>query len=159
MTKSSTTQYLICKYGLYILGLILLTVGVLNLVEVEFKEFDTTNVGSIILGLALIILNLAIMDRFRIAHLDEFDLYFPGKQPLKFKWTEVKNINRIPFVTPPIYSVTFKNNDLKIIFNSESSFGYAEIEINGFFKSFDLSEMGSLIEKMKKDHKIQSNIF
>lgn len=71
------------------------------------------------------------------------------------EWKEVTKIKRIPFITPPVYSLKTRQFDDPIYFPSGSSQNYFSISIGGFQFIYDTSEMGKHIRKMKKVYNIR----
>jgi hypothetical protein len=101
---------------------------------------------SFLIGCALFIFFLLLKDKFVILELTGQKIKIKkGKTTIETSWIDVESISQIQFVQPPIYRLTLKNMDGYILFNTNAFYA----SFNGF--TTDLSDMGSLIKKKKKE--------
>jgi hypothetical protein len=118
-------------------------------VEINGETGSVDLISTVIFGLfglIAILVCFAIKDKFAIVELKNQTLIIrQNGVEMIVNWLDVTSISQIQFVQPPLYKLTTKGNDESIWFNTEPKF----ISINGF--TSDLSEMGELIKKKKRE--------
>ena len=105
-----------------------------------------TSIIFVFLGLVAILIFFAIKDKFAIVELKNQTVTIKQNGDERtVNWLDVVSISQIQFVQPPLYKLKIKDSEETIWFNTEPKY----ISINGF--TSDISEMGDLIKKKKKE--------
>ena len=154
MYKSNNIGFYGIKYFPLVCGIILLILGFWIIIdptfevtvnEVKRKAILTDCIVPFSFAVALFILHFTLGQRvvkMTVTNSSlEFD--FKGKRITK-SWKEVETIKKYRLVAPPLYSVSFEDDDKSYFFNS----GYFFITTPFFV--FDLSEMGNFIKERRK---------
>jgi hypothetical protein len=97
-----------------------------------------------LVGLLIILLGILIVDKLVIVEMDNQTIKVKkDDKVIEVKWLDVKSINMIPTVTPPLYKLRLNNYDDYFLFNT-SHWGFQ-------FMMFiwDFSDMGELIREKK----------
>jgi len=152
--ESNRTYHYFFKYSLLGVGILLTISAIASWVVPESmtingqpgtQDISTTMIFGLIGVLAFLFFFL-IKDKFAIVEL--------GNQTIKIKhngqdksvsWLDVEEIKLMQFVYPPLYRLKTRDSDDTVWFNTEPSY----LSVNGFIS--DLSEMGDLIKKKKKE--------
>ncbi|MFD2033939.1 hypothetical protein ACFSKL_04000 [Belliella marina] len=99
-----------------------------------------------LIGVAMILIFLTIKDKFVMARLGSQTVTLKKSDwELKTNWMEVESISLIQFVYPPLYKIKVKGSEETYWFNTESQF----MKFGGVIN--DLSEMGNLVKKKKRE--------
>jgi len=149
--ESNRTYFHIFKYLFFYIFLTLLAIALLgyfwpNLVSINNSDISVTGtVVLLFLSIISLIAFLAIKDRFAHIKVNKKMIYVTSsKINKKFDWEEVKSIKLVPFIFPPLYKVSLKND--YFIFNTDNKYLFISF---GVIK--DLSEMGKFITKKAKN--------
>lgn len=150
--ESNRAYFHIFKYLFLYIFLILLSIALLgyfwpNLVSINNSDISVTATAVLLfLSIASLIVFLAIKDRFAHIKVNNKMIHVTSsKINKKFDWEEVKSINLVPFIFPPLYKVSL-NNDY-FFFNTDDKYLFLSF---GMIK--DLSEMGEFITKKAKNY-------
>lgn len=121
--KSSWVMQLLIKSMPLIFGLILFGMGLFFLiakVEVDSTgELIPPNMkyGFMAGGIPLIALFYLIKDRFGVVDLDNHGIVLERKSDKREKeWKDVLSVFKLPFCSPPIYRMSFKDGEKPIYF-------------------------------------------
>ena len=154
LMESNRMYHYLFKYGLLGVSILLAVISIVSWFAPELitvneepgtQDISNTSILAVIAVLAFLFF-LLIRDRFVIVEL--------GNQSIKIKqsgqektvsWLDVEQVKLIPFVYPPLYKLRSKDNPEAVWFNTEPHY----IGVNGFVS--DLSEMGDLIKKKKRE--------
>src|SRR6218665_1413944 len=152
--ESSKIYYYAFKYVLILVGAVLAMMSVISWIAPQklivnnqpgTQDITTTAVLGLLAILAILIFVL-IKDRFAIVELGNQNIKIKTGTDIKtVSWLDVEKIDLIQFVYPPLYSLTIKDSNEAIWFNTLPQY----FSINGFI--LDNSEMGDLIKKKKKE--------
>jgi hypothetical protein len=152
--ESNRTYHYLFKYVFLFVGLLIMIVPVISYFfpdSVEINgETGTTDLTTTaifgLLGLIAILIFFAIKDKFAIVELKNQTIIIKQNgEERAVNWLDVTSVSQIQFVQPPLYKLKTKDNDETIWFNTEPRF----VSVNGF--TSDLSEMGDLIKKKKRE--------
>ena len=152
--ESNRTYHFLFKYGLLGVSILLITCAVISWFAPESMIINgrpgtqdplTTSIFALLSALAALVFVL-IRDKFAIVEVgsQSIKVQHNGKQQT-FSWLDVEEVSLIQFVYPPLYKLKTKDSDETVWFNTDSNY----ISINGFMT--DISDMGSLIKKKKKE--------
>ena len=113
------------------------------------RQLDETELLiSLIVGLISLVIFFAIKHKFVIVDLDGNKVTIKrSDEIITVNWTDVKFVNKIPFIKPPLYRVRLKNTDKTYLFTTQPNLKLVRIGSS----LFDNSEMGNQISKMKKE--------
>jgi len=152
--QSNKTYYRIFKYGLLGIGILFLVISliswfspqliVLNGESIE-RNLNITLVFSMI-GIFLITLFFLIKDKFVLASMGNQTIVIKiGELEESVNWLDVESLSLVQFVYPPLYRIKIKGIEKTFWFNTDNHF----VNTGGF--TTDLSEMGNLIQKKKRE--------
>ena len=109
------------------------------------KDLFITLIFALI-GIFFLILFFAIKDKFVWVKMGGQTIEInSGSIKEKVNWLDVESISQIQFVSPPLYSIKLKGKETTHWFNTSNHF----MQAGGFTK--DMSDMGSLIKKKKRE--------
>lgn len=152
--ESNRPYHYLFKYLFLVAGLLVMIVPVISFVfpdsvEINGETGSTDSFTTIIMGLIgliLVLVFLAIKDKFAIVELRNQTIKIKQNgEERTLNWLDVDSVSQIQFIQPPLYKLKTKDSDETIWFNTEPKF----VSINGF--TSDLSEMGDLITKKKRE--------
>lgn len=142
------------KYGLLGVSILLAATSVVSWSAPELitlngapatQDIFNTSILALIAVLAFLLF-LLIRDKFVIVELGNQSIKIKQKgQEKTISWLEVDQIKLIPFVYPPLYKLRSKGDAETVWFNTEPHY----VGVNGFVS--DLSEMGALIKRKKRE--------
>lgn len=152
--QSNKTYPSVFKYRLLGIGILFLVISlilwfssqliVLNGEPIK-RDFSITLVfGSI--GIFLIILFFLIKDKFVLASMGNQTIVIKnGELKETVNWLDVESLSLVQFVYPPFYRIKIKGIGKTFWFNTDNHF------VNAGGLTTDLSEMGDLIQKKKRE--------
>jgi hypothetical protein len=152
--ESSRVNYLLFKYLLLFLGIIIMTIPVVSFLFPESISINekngpadaTTTLISVLVGILIILIFYVIKDRFVIVELNNQTIkIIQGTHEETVTWPEVDSIAQFRFIRPPLYKLRTKVSDKAYWFNTTSDY----ISMGGF--TSDISDMGALIKKKKRE--------
>ncbi|WP_339713580.1 hypothetical protein [Cyclobacterium amurskyense] len=117
-----------------------------NIVTINNSDISVSGVGILlILSLLSLIVFFSIKNKF--AHIKVNNRTISVSNPKinrQYNWEEVKSINLIPFIFPPLYKIRI--NDNYFIFTTDNKYIFISL---GVIK--DVSEMGQFMSKKAKN--------
>lgn len=152
--ESDRTYHYFFKYLFLVVGLVMMIGPALSFVFPDSVEINgktgtmdfATAIIFVLLGLLSMLVFLLIKDKFAIVELRSQTLTIKQNREVRtLNWSDVASISQIQFVQPPLYKLKTKDSEEIIWFNTESKY----VSFNGF--TSDLSEMGELITKKKRE--------
>lgn len=152
--QSNKTYHKLFKYGLLAIGFLIFIISgisrffphliVMNGESLE-KDFVTTMIFRMIV-IFLIIFFFAIKNKFVLVTLGNQSIVFKnGEWEENVNWMEAESLSLIQLVYPPLYMIKIKGIEKTFWFNTNNDF------INAGGLTGDLSEMGDLIQKKKRE--------
>ncbi len=109
------------------------------------QSIVTTLVFGLI-GIVCFPIYIALKDKFVIVKLGGQNFTIKNEaSEKKVNWMEMESFSLMQFIYPPLYKMKFKGDNKIYWFITENKF----IRVSGFIK--DLSEMGDLIQKKKRE--------
>lgn len=152
--ESNKLKHYFLKYLFLGLGIILVTISIVfwffpklfwfNGQQMERSILATFAFG--VIGIVSFPLFIAVKDKFVTVKLGGQTVTIKnGDGEKKINWMEVESLSLMQFIYPPLYKLKFKGDNKVYWFNTENKF----IRSSGFVK--DLSEMGDLIQKKKRE--------
>jgi hypothetical protein len=152
--QSNKTYHRIFKYGLLGIGILFLVISliswfspqliVLNGESIE-RNLTITLVFSMI-GIFLITLFFLIKEKFVLARMGNQTIVIKnGELEETVNWLDVESLSLVQFVYPPLYRIKIKGIEKTFCFNTDNYF----VNAGGF--TTDLSEMGNMIQKKKRE--------
>jgi hypothetical protein len=152
--KSDKLAYRSLKYGLLLFGLLFIAIPTLNAIDPdlatfngEHKEMDWFSfIIFILVGLLAILVFMMFQDKFAMVEMGNQKLKVSkGSEEIEVNWLDVESVDLLHFVFPPLYKLRIKGHEDYILFATSRS----GLSVAGFTK--DLSEMGNLINKKKRE--------
>jgi hypothetical protein len=152
--KSDRLAYGALKYGLLLFGLLFILIPTLNLIDPELATFNSEHkemdwfsfIIFILIGLIAILAFMLFQDKFAIVEMGNQKIKVNrGSEEIEVNWLEVESIDLLQFIFPPLYKLRIKGHEGYILFATSRS----GLSVAGFTK--DLSEMGGLINKKKRE--------
>ena len=155
--ESNRTYHYLFKYSLLGVGIMLIISAIVSWIAPESMTINgqpgtqdiTTTMIIGLMGVIAFLVFLLVKDKFAIVEL--------GNQTIKIKhngqhrsvlWLDIEKIELIQFVYPPLYRLKTKDTEDTVWFNTKPNY----LSFNGFVA--DLSEMGDLIKKKKRELEI-----
>jgi hypothetical protein len=152
--ESNNLYHHILKYLFLGLGIIMLITTILSwffpdLFWVNGSKMEQSIVATLVfgmIGIVCFLIFIAVRDKFVTVKLGGQTLTIKnGDGEKKVNWMEVESLSLMQFFYPPLYKLKVKGDNKVYWFNTENKF----IMASGFIK--DLSEMGDLIQKKKRE--------
>ncbi len=152
--ESNNLYHHFLKYLFFGLGTLLLITSLLSwffpdLFWVNGEKMEQNIVATLVLGtigIVCFLIFIAIKDKFVVVKLGGQNVIIKnGEYERKINWMDVESLSLIQFVYPPLYKLKVKGDEKVYWFNTENEF----IKASGFVK--DLSDMGNLIQKKKRE--------
>ncbi len=151
---SDRTAFLSIKYGLLLFGLLFLVIPVLNLIDPELATFNgernRMDTSSLVLftgiGSFAIFVFFLFQNKFVMVELGgQIIKIRKGNKIIEANWLDVESVGLIQFIFPPLYKLRVKGYEEYFLFCT----GRKGLYLAGYTK--DLSEMGNLIQKKKRE--------
>lgn len=155
--ESNRTYHYVFKYGLLGFSILFTLWSVVSWVAPEITTVNGrpgtqdpwTTIIFALCGLLTFLVFLLIRDNFAIVALGHQTVEIRRNGQRKtISWLDVEELRLIQFVYPPLYKLKTKGCDDTIWFNTEPRY----ISIGGVVT--DMSEMGRLIQRKKKELRI-----
>lgn len=151
MKEGDSGIYYMFKYGIFVFG------GLFFFIPLALQFADKVTVNGVpdnpdiwdtipiaLIGILIILFGFVFFHKFVIVQMNNEVLrIWKGEDKIEVSWLEVESITLLPMVNPPLYKLRLKNYGSYFLFNT-SRWGVSFI-----FFSFDWSEMGTHIRKMK----------
>lgn len=149
--ESNRAYFHIFKYLFLYISLILFSAAFIgyfwpNLVSINNSDISVSETLVLMfLAIVSLILFFIVKDRFAYIKVNSNLIHMTSsKINRKLDWEEVKSLKLIPFIFPPLYKVSLKND--YFFFNTDDKYIFVSF---GVIK--DLSEMGKFIAKRAKN--------
>ncbi len=155
MIQSNKFQLIFLKHILIFIGIVIIIAAILKFYNPDYiTDWTKLTIFSTI-GIILIALNFIIYEKFKLVKVSHQKLMYLDKLEWKeVKWTEIDEIYRVRFISPPIYRAKIKTTSQILLFPTESSYNHTEINGGPFQLIIDHSKMGEIIKKAKTDYGI-----
>jgi hypothetical protein len=150
MIEASPTKFYFAKYFFLVFALVQWIVGGMILLNQNFSDRNFfTSMIFVTLGLIFVFLYTFISDRIRrVAVGKNKIIVIEGTRNLRFNWPEVKSLKIVPYLN--LYKLKIRGKKGSIYFfpsqNIDPAFGII---------SKDISKMGDIVEKRKKEFGIK----
>ncbi len=155
MIESNKVRLYFLRHFCLFFGLVFIAGSILKFYNPEQTTDWEKLVGFSAIGVLLIVLNVVFYDVFKLVKIDTNKVIFDHPNNKKeLKWSEVQKVNRVRFVSPPVYYIKIKSSGKIIVFPTESNYSHTKIETSFLEFIFDHSKMGDIIKKVKVDYDI-----
>ena len=154
MIKSDKTTYNRSPKIYLFFGILFLVSAIFLIYKsIQNNEFINSSIFYLLIGILLIFLSRKLKEYFHLVEINaEKVIYIKSNQRKEILWSEILMIGRIPLTTKYI----IKTNNETIIFPTDYGFGFVSLNFLVFIITWDNSDMGKFIKKMRKNKNIMS---
>ncbi|SHJ28001.1 hypothetical protein [Aquimarina spongiae] len=153
MIESSAFRAATWKFSGVVFGTILIAFSILKYYNPESTTDWTklTVISSI--GIVLMILNFFYFDKIKKVKIDHSKIIYQEKGVEKVvPWNEVSSVYRVWSFSKPMYGARIHGKSF--IFPTESVFSLMSVSIGSYTATYDHSQMGAVIKKVKATYHI-----
>lgn len=152
--KSDRTIYFSFRYLPFVLGLFFIIIPIIAHLNPENSTFNGepgppdswTTALFVLIGILIGLVPFLYKDKLVVVELDNQNIrILKDEEVIEVSWLDIKTINLLPAIFPPVYKLTLVDSDDYYLFNT-TRWG-----INFLIFTWDWSEMGALIRKKKKE--------
>lgn len=153
MIESSGFRVLTWKYSGLIIGALLTAIGILEFYNPEGITDWKKLVAMSAIGVGLITFNIINYDKVKKVKINHSKIIYHEKGIEKIvPWNEVSSVYRAWSFSNPMYGVRIDGKSF--IFPTESIFSSFSFKIGSYEASYDYSQMGDIIKKVKENYNI-----